>query len=59
VSLAPLLRGDGGRGAAVVAEYLAEGVVAPMVMVREGDAKLIRCPGIRSSCSTWPTIRPS
>jgi len=39
------LRGDGGRGAPVVAEYLAEGVVAPMVMVREGHAKLIRCPG--------------
>jgi len=45
VSLAPLLRGAGGRGAPVVAEYLAEGVVAPMVMVREGSEKLIRCPG--------------
>jgi len=45
VSLARVLRGDGGRGAPVVAEYLAEGVVAPMVMVREGHAKLIRCPG--------------
>ena len=45
VSLAPVLRGTGGRGAPVVAEYLAEGVAAPMVMVRARSEKLIRCPG--------------
>jgi choline-sulfatase len=44
-SLAPLLRGSGERGAPVVAEYLAEGVTAPMVMVRRGDLKYVRCPG--------------
>jgi choline-sulfatase len=45
VSLAGVLRGGGARAAPVVAEYLAEGVAAPMVMVRDGRAKLIRCPG--------------
>jgi choline-sulfatase len=45
VSLAPVLRGTRGRGAPVVAEYLAEGVAAPMVMVRAGSEKLVRCPG--------------
>jgi choline-sulfatase len=44
-SLAPLLRGDGGRDAPVLAEYLAEGVTAPAVMVRRGRHKYIRCPG--------------
>ena len=44
-SLAPVLRGEGGRGAPVLAEYLAEGVTAPMVMVRDGSAKYVRCPG--------------
>ena len=45
-SLAPLLRGETDRrGAPVLAEYLAEGVSAPMVMVRSGSEKLIRCPG--------------
>jgi choline-sulfatase len=44
-SLAALLRGDGRRDAPVVAEYLAEGVVAPAVMVRAGALKYIRCPG--------------
>jgi len=45
-SLAPLLRGETDRrGAPVLAEYLAEGVSAPMVMVRSGSKKLIRCPG--------------
>jgi choline-sulfatase len=29
----------------VVAEYLAEGVTAPMVMVRRGALKYVRCPG--------------
>ena len=44
-SLAPVLRGEGRRGAPVVAEYLAEGVSAPMVMVRDGALKYVRCPG--------------
>jgi len=44
-SLGPVLRGEGRRGAPVVAEYLAEGVNAPMVMVRDGALKYIRCPG--------------
>src|SRR3954463_4230587 len=44
-SLVPLLRGIGGREAPVVAEYLAEGVVAPAVMVRSGALKYVRCPG--------------
>jgi len=43
-SLAPLLRG-GARDAPVLAEYLAEGVSAPAVMVRRGRHKYIRCPG--------------
>jgi choline-sulfatase len=29
----------------VLGEYLAEGVTAPMVMVRDGALKYIRCPG--------------
>jgi choline-sulfatase len=29
----------------VVAEYLAEGVTAPAVMVRDGALKYVRCPG--------------
>jgi choline-sulfatase len=45
VSLAGLLRGAGGRDAPVLAEYLAEGVTAPAVMVRAGALKYIRCPG--------------
>jgi choline-sulfatase len=44
-SLAALLRDDGRRDAPVVAEYLAEGVTAPAVMVRAGALKLVRCPG--------------
>jgi choline-sulfatase len=44
-SLAPVLRGEGRRAAPVVAEYLAEGVNAPMVMVRDGALKYIRCSG--------------
>jgi choline-sulfatase len=44
-SLVPLLGGTGGRPGDVVAEYLAEGVTAPAVMVRRGAHKLIRCPG--------------
>ena len=44
-SLAALLRGSGAREAPVVAEYLAEGVTAPAVMVRSGTLKYVRCPG--------------
>jgi choline-sulfatase len=46
VSLASLLGDAGaGRDAPVVAEYLAEGVTAPAVMVRAGALKYVRCPG--------------
>jgi choline-sulfatase len=45
VSLAAALRGADGREAPVVAEYLAEGVTAPAVMVRAGALKYIRCAG--------------
>jgi choline-sulfatase len=45
-SLVPLMdAGAGRRSAAVVGEYLAEGVNAPAVMVRRGQHKLIHCPG--------------
>jgi choline-sulfatase len=44
-SLAPLLGGAGARDEPVVAEYLAEGVTAPAVMVRRGALKYVRCPG--------------
>jgi len=44
-SLAPVLAGHGPRRGPVVAEYLAEGVTAPMVMVRDGALKYVRCPG--------------
>jgi choline-sulfatase len=42
-SLVPLLRGAGGRGEPVLAEYLAEGVTAPAVMIRRGTLKYVRC----------------
>ncbi|MQA02989.1 MAG: choline-sulfatase [Streptosporangiales bacterium] len=46
MTLAPLVDGRrADRGAPVVAEYLAEGVTAPAVMVRNERFKLIRCPG--------------
>jgi choline-sulfatase len=44
-SLAPLLRGAGARDELVLAEYLAEGVTAPAVMVRGGALKYVRCAG--------------
>jgi choline-sulfatase len=44
-SLAPLLRGHSGGSDTVVGEYLAEGVFAPLVMIRRGAYKLVRCPG--------------
>jgi choline-sulfatase len=43
-SLMPWLRGAG-RPRHVAAEYLAEGVTAPAVMVRRGRFKLVCCPG--------------
>jgi len=42
-SLAPALRGEALEPADVVAEYLAEGATSPVVMVRRGRHKLIRC----------------
>ncbi|MDE0045701.1 MAG: choline-sulfatase [bacterium] len=45
LSLAPLASGSGMDGPGLVcAEYTAEGVKAPMVMVRKGPFKLISCP---------------
>jgi choline-sulfatase len=43
-SLLPLLRGDRDDREVVVAEYLAEGAVAPIVMYRRGPWKLIHSP---------------
>lgn len=43
-SLVSHLRGHGGHDL-VVGEYLAEGVTAPMVMLRRGPWKFIHCPG--------------
>lgn len=45
VSLVPLLLGGAGGPDQVVAEYLAEGVFAPLVMIRRGAYKLVHCPG--------------
>lgn len=46
VSLLPWLDGDGhARATDIVAEYLAEGVNAPAVMIRRGGYKLICCDG--------------
>jgi len=44
LSLVPLLLGDAGGPDQVVAEYLAEGVFAPLVMIRRGAYKLVHCP---------------
>jgi len=43
-SLLPLLSGEPDERATVVAEYLAEGAVAPIVMVRRHDLKLVHSP---------------
>jgi choline-sulfatase len=43
-SLLPLLAGEPNGRDTVTAEYLAEGAVAPIVMVRRGDFKLIHSP---------------
>jgi choline-sulfatase len=45
-SLVPLLEGRAAeRRSDVVAEYLAEGVTSPAIMIRRGRHKLIRCEG--------------
>jgi choline-sulfatase len=46
-SLVPLLRGedDASWPDSVFGEYLAEGTLAPMVMIRRGPYKYVRCPG--------------
>jgi len=43
-SLLPLLRGDHDDRETVVGEYLAEGAIAPLVMVRRGSWKLVHSP---------------
>ncbi|HEY3529933.1 MAG TPA: choline-sulfatase, partial [Nocardioides sp.] len=43
-SLMPLLRGDHDDREVVVAQYLAEGAVAPIIMYRKGSWKLIHSP---------------
>jgi choline-sulfatase len=43
-SLMPLLRGEHDDREVVVAQYLAEGAVAPIVMYRKGSFKLIHSP---------------
>jgi choline-sulfatase len=42
-SLVPLLEGRGDGPGEAVAEYLAEGVCAPAVMIRRGSHKYVRC----------------
>jgi len=44
-SLAGMLGGGGPAPEVVAGEYLAEGVTAPMVMLRRGRHKFVRCPG--------------
>jgi choline-sulfatase len=43
-SLLPLLLGESDDRGPVVGEYLAEGALAPIVMVRRGDVKLVHSP---------------
>jgi choline-sulfatase len=43
-SLVPLLTGESTDRDPVLAEYLAEGAIAPIVMVRQGDLKLVHSP---------------
>ena len=42
-SLLPHLSGTGGHDE-VIGEYLGEGAIAPLVMIRRGDAKFVHCP---------------
>jgi len=44
-SLLPLARGEGGGARAVCGEYLGEGAVAPIIMIRHGSLKFIHAPG--------------
>ena len=44
-SLLPLLTGPDDPERTIYGEYLAEGVVAPMFMIRSGTWKFIHCPG--------------
>jgi len=44
-SLVPLARGESGAESAVYAEYMGEGAVAPMIMIRRGRLKFIHTPG--------------
>jgi choline-sulfatase len=44
-SLVPLARGEPDSEQAVYAEYLGEGAVAPMIMIRRGSVKFIHAPG--------------
>ncbi|OTP79820.1 choline-sulfatase [Caballeronia sordidicola] len=43
-SLVPHLRGDSGAHDEAIGEYLAEGAIAPIVMLRRGDFKFIHTP---------------
>ena len=45
-SLLPVLRGEDGHGADVIAEYSAEGVMAPTRMLRRGPHKLVLTRGL-------------
>jgi choline-sulfatase len=42
-SLVPLLSGDRGTGRTVFGEYLGEGAVAPILMIRRGNLKFVFC----------------
>ena len=42
-SLVPLLGGDRQPGRRVIGEYLGEGAVAPILMIREGSLKYVHC----------------
>lgn len=44
-SLVPLARGESTTESAVYAEYMGEGAVAPMIMIRRGPLKFIHAPG--------------
>ena len=54
-SLVPLMEGGRlGRGDRITTEFMAEGAVAPMVMLKDGDLKYVTARPIRRSCSTSP-----
>jgi choline-sulfatase len=42
-SVVPLLGGDRDPGRTVVGEYLGEGAIAPILMIRRGDTKFVFC----------------